>query len=793
MKHFGTCKQILLLFLVFLFLGIISLSAQKVQNIRGVILDKNSKQPLIGATVEINGLSLGTTSDENGVFLIEKVPLGRHSITSQYLGYQPSVTEGIVLTSVREAYIEILMSQGSVNLDDIIITGSRNAFESVNPLTVVSSRSFTAEETARIPAGVNDPGRAALSYPGVQKGNDESENTIIVRGNAPQGILWRLEGIDIPNPNHFALIGSSGGGITIFSAQLLAKSDFLSGGMPAEYGNAISGAFDVQFRPGNLEKRNHFFKMGVIGLDFSTEGPIQKGKSSYLINYRYSTLSILNKVGFYLNGPRVLNDFQDLSFNLHFQTKNPKLKATVFGLGGLSLEEYLPVDNSSERNPLFFDHREFQHKPARIGTVGTTWTYLGNKNYYIKGVVALMNSDIRREYDTLNTTNNYFRYHTEKYNDTRISAALTYNHEINPKLRIKSGLIFHQIFFDFYRDRLPVRSLDNILNVERNVSVNGNGNTQTIQQYTQASYKLSSELTINGGYHFLRLNANGTQALDPRVSLQYQVSPRQKLSFAAGQHSQTLAMMTYYFTDKSGKNVNKNLDLMKSWHYVGAYHFYTASKMKLSMEGYFQTLHNIPVSTDAKDKYWLLNNTNGYPLFQATSNGTGQNKGIDLGIEKLFSRSYFLLATFSFINSTFTPADGKTYNSRWNAGFSSAYTIGKEFNLGKSRVLQIGGRLLMSGGGRYTPFDPVLSRIAGTYVASNAEFGARLPAYWRIDSRIQYRFNANKVAGNVSLDLQNTTNRINASGVSYDAVSNTTSIRYRGGGFIPVLAFQVEF
>ncbi len=767
---------------------------QKVQTIRGVIIDKTSKQPLIGATVEIEGKSIGTTSDEKGNYVIENVPLGRHNLIGQYLGYEPTLVEGVILSSTREAFIEISLLPGSVNLSDVVITGSKNAFEAVNPLSVVSTRSFTAEETDRIPAGVNDPGRVALSFPGVKQGNDEAENTIIVRGNAPQGILWRLEGIDIPNPNHFALIGSSSGGITIFSAQLLAKSDFISGGMAAEYGNAISGAFDVQFRNGNMQKKNHKVKIGIIGLDLSTEGPIQKGKSSYLINYRYSTLSLLNKVGFYLNGPRVVNDFQDISFNISFNTKNPKIKGTVFGLGGLSLEEYLPVLDLKDRNPTFFDHREFQHKPAKMGTVGTTWTFLGNKNYYIKGVVALVGSDIRRQYDTLSAKNAYFRYQTEQYTDKRISASLTYSHDVSKQVRIKSGLIFHQTYFNFFRDRYPVTSLGDINNLERNVSLNGQGNTQIFQQYVQGVFTLNSKLSLNAGYHYLLLNLNKSHALDPRLSAQYQISSKQKVSFSAGKYSQTLPMMAYFFRDAAGALVNKNLDIIQSNHFVGAYHFYTNNKMKISVEAYYQTLEKVPVSTDKTDNYWFLNQTNGYPLFKAVSEGGGLNRGVDLAIEKLFSKSYYLLATFSFLNSKFTPADGKSYTSRWSAGFSSAYTFGKEFDLGKSRVLQIGGRFLYSGGGRYTPFDPILSRASGNFVPlRSSEFEAQLPDFYRLDTRIQYRYNSKNLSGSISLDIQNVLNRINATSVSYDAATNTTPIIYRGGGFIPVLAFNFDF
>ncbi|MFZ1457783.1 MAG: TonB-dependent receptor [Saprospiraceae bacterium] len=772
----------------------LNVHAQKTQNINGRVTDKSSKQALIGATVFVEGTTIASVTDENGAFLLENIPVGRVNIVCNYLGYEPTIAEGIIISTGRSDFVEIQLNQNSQIIADVLITGTKNAFEAVNPLSVVSSRSFTAEETDRIPAGINDPGRVALSFPGVKQGNDENENTIIVRGNAPIGILWRLEGIDIPNPNHFPLIGSATGGITIFSAQLLAKSDFSTGGMAAEYGNALSGAFDVQFRKGNTKSRNHRIKLGIIGLDISTEGPISKGKSSYLLNYRYSTLSLLNKAGFNLVGERVVNDFQDFSFNIGFKTINTKLSGTVFGIGGLSLEQYLPEYDLSKRNPTYFDHREFQDKPAKMGTIGTTWTYLGSDKYFIKGVVALIGSGIERKNDTIGLDNKHFRYHTESFTDTRLSTSLTFNYIPNAQWRIKSGLIFHQIFFDFFRDRLPVGGLNDINSFEVVAKVNGSGNTQTLQQYTQASWQASPRLSVNIGYHFLHLFANNSNAVDPRLSAQYSFSSRHKLSLAYGIHSQILPLMSYYFQDQRGQFTNKNLKLLQANHLVGAYHFYTENKMKISLEAYYQTLSNVPVSTNIKDKYWLLNQTNGYPLFEVKSNGKGTNMGIDVAVEKLFSNSYYFLATGSYLKSDFTPADGKIYRSRWSAGLTSSFTFGKEVKLGQNKTLQIGGRFLLSGGGRYTPYDPVLSQIAGSYIAkSEAEYAGQLPVYYRLDTRIQYRFNAKKYAGSISLDVQNAINRINASGIGYDAATNTTYIQYRGGGFVPVIAFQVDF
>jgi hypothetical protein len=365
---------------------------------------------------------------------------------------------------------------------------------------------------------------------------------------------------------------------------------------------------------------------------------------------------------------------------------------------------------------------------------------------------------------------------------------------LSEKTTIKTGLIFHQIFFDFFKNNNPVKSRRNINEIERGVSVQGDGNTQMLQQYAQAIVALTPQLTANFGYHFIFLNANKTSSFEPRLSLQYQLASNQRLSFAYGLQGQTLPLMAYYFKDTLGNFINKDLKMLKTQHMVLAYHLFTQSKMKISVEAYYQRLLNVPVSPEANNNYWMLNNTYGYPLFKATSDGKGANYGLDAAVEKLFSNSYFLLITGSIFDSKFQPFNQKTYNSRWASRFTSSMTFGKEFNLRKGRVIQVGGRFLYSGGARYTPLDPVQSKLQGTYIPlKDAENSAHVPNYYRLDARVQYRYNARKLSGSISLDIQNALNHINATGVAYDALTNTTYVQYRGGGLIPVIAFQFDF
>lgn len=791
-------------FLSFLVFLNVSLFAQnKTQTIRGKVIDRVNRQPVAGASVIIIGTAQGTQTDALGEFSIPNVRIGRTAVKCTMVGYEPYSTEEFILNSVREVVLNLELKEALYDLNEVKVVSAQNLNRPVNDLAYVSARSFTVEETERIPASVNDPGRMALAYPGVKAGRDENENKIVVRGNSPFGILWRLEGIDIPNPNHFAQPGSGGGGITVFSAQLLARSDFFTGGMPAEYGNALSGAFDIRFREGNQQKREYRTKLGILGLDFSTEGAIKKGRSSYLVNYRYSTLGLLSQMGFYLVGERVTNQFQDLSFNLAFHSKDAKKTTTVFGLGGLSTEHYMPVGDPEKRVLGKSDNWEDRLRPANMGALGVTHTVNINEKSSLKYVVAIIGSSINRNSDTLNLQNSRFRYDTQKYDEFRVAATATYNYKFDTKTRLKAGAILNHIRFDFFKETAPRASVTdiNVLNAGRQQSVRGNGSTQTAQAYVQIVRNLSDRLVMNAGLHSMYLLLNNTASLEPRLSFQYRSPKAHSVSFAYGLHSQLLPMSTYFYVRKdtiAGKitesRPNQNLAFPRSHHLILSYNYVTPNLWKFSAEVYAQFLRKILVEPQTGSAYWMMNNSEGFPEFTTVAKGKGTNYGVDLAIERFFSKKYYLLITGSVFNSTYQTADGATYNSAFNDRFSTALTFGREFTFKNGSVFQIGARTMYNGGYRYTPLDAVASAKEKRFVPlKGADYKAQAPAYFRMDGRISYRSNRKKYATVLSLDVQNATNYINVTSTSYNPVTNSLEPRRTGNGFVPILSYQIDF
>ncbi len=778
------------------------------QNIRGKVIDKDTKQPLISAllSVDDNTSGIGGYSDENGLFLLENIPLGRHVINCQVVGYQNYRSEPLIISSTKEIYIEIEMSSG-VDMDEIEISDTRLDYNApLNESAFVSARSFSVEETERMPAGVNDMGRMALSFPGVAQGGDDTENDVIIRGNSSFGVLWRLEGVDIPNPNHFARPGTSGGGITVFSAQLLGRSDFFSGGMPAEYGNALSGAFDVHFKKGNKYDQEYRVKVGVLGLDFATEGPIKKERASYIFNYRYSTLGLLNSAGLHLLGERISNDFQDLSFNVSMDSKDKKHLFTIFGMGGLSTEHYEPVTNFDDRDSSIANHWEDRYRVSNLGIVGATYTWLIDEKSFLKAAIVSNNSVIDWQYDTVGRAENErFRYNTERYQDNRISTSVNYNRKVSEIFKYKIGMMNHNINFNFFKASVPRFSSSDVTVLNNNISLSGNGFTSTLQTYAQGTYQPDPRQTINFGVHALYLGLNNTAAFDPRLSYQFKINEQHTLGVAIGKHSQMLPLAAYFYTKNDTTNgeitvnrPNANMEFINSWHTVLSYTFLTRSQIKFTTELYYQSLNKVPISVDntgEQSNYWMLNNQASFAFFETTSEGTGRNYGVDVVVEKFFSNKTYFLFTGSLFESKYTPQDGIERNTRFGTRWTSSYTLGREFEFKKARTLQIGARVLYNGGFRYSPHDPVASAADGRYVPlAGAEWSEQVPAYFRIDARMAYRYNAKKFSGSISLDIQNLTSQRNINAVGYNALSNTLeNLNYPGGDFIPVLAFQFDF
>lgn len=757
------------------------------QTIRGTVLDKDTREALVGATILIkdSNPSLGTTTDAEGRFVLPNVPVGRVQVNGTYVGYETWLSDPFILNSAREMTLTVELTQVAVRGNEVVISAKKFGNEPLNEVSILSARSFSVDETQRYAASANDPGRMAQAFPGVQPSRD-NRSDIVVRGNSGIGLLWRLEGVDIPNPNHFARRGSSGGGITVFSVSMLGNSDFSSGAFPAEYGNAYTGVFDIRFRKGNAEKRQYTFRAGMLGLDFSTEGPFKKGgRATYLLNYRYSTLGILNRMGIYLVGERVQNTFQDLSFNVFMPSKSGKTMFTLWGIGGLSSEIGKPVKDTATWDQYSdYTGREFV---TNMGAVGATSLTTLKNDAYIKTHFAITGQDILYTDDTFNIRSITEKYtiNREKYREGRAVLSAFYNKKVSARANVRVGFFANQIFYNLNRNTLG-----------DSTSLDAQGSTQLLQPYAQLRLRPTERLTVNIGAHAMYLTLNGRHSVEPRVGVKYQLDAKQSLSVAWGLHSRMLPIGNY-FTRINGVEVNKDADFIRAQHFVVGYDLLPGRNLRFHVEAYYQRFRNVPVADQAGSSWSILNTIDGYAKYRLINEGGGTNRGIDLTIEQSFRRGAFFMVGTSISRSRYTDAQGRAFSTAFDSGISASFMGGKEWKVSQRGVLQLGTKIIYNGGQRLTPLlsEQNISRYSRDPLLDQSRaFSEKVQAYFRPDARISYRQNARLSAWQLALDVQNVANRQNIDALSreYDPDINNWVYR-KQSGLTPILSFQLDF
>ena len=337
--HIQTKKVVLF----FLCLFNLTLFAQDfTQNVRGTITDAQSGLGIPGVMVQLleGDSSNVVLSDLEGNYKLEKVPVGRVDILYVMTGYDPVYRRNLVVASGKELILNIKMEENVNDLQEVRIEIKSNQLKPNNKNVVNSNVNLNPEQTQKFAGTLLDVSRMAANYAGIVPSGDQ-RNDIIVRGNSPLGIVWRLEGVNIPNPNHFGSQGASGGPISILNNNNLSSSDFLTGAFPAEYGNGISGAFDLKMRNGNNEKVEYTGMVGFNGFELGIEGPFsKKSKASFMINYRYSTIGVFDALGISFGFPAV-PQYQDVSFKINIPTKGKIGRFQIFGIGGTSYIELL--------------------------------------------------------------------------------------------------------------------------------------------------------------------------------------------------------------------------------------------------------------------------------------------------------------------------------------------------------------------------------------------------------------------------------------------------------------------
>ena len=780
-------KKVLIIALCIIGLNEWTAAQTVTQTVKGKVIDRTTHEELLGAHIIQLGSDpiVGTTTGIDGTFILENVPVGRQSFEIRMLGYESYFATEILVSSGKEVVLDVSLKEIASSLNEVVVVYKAEKDKAINEMATVSSRQFTVEETQHYAGGLSDPARLVSSFAGVASPSISS-NGISVRGNSPVGLLWRIEGVEVPSPNHFADLSIAGAGVlTVLSSQVLGNSDFMTGAFPSEYGNAISGVFDMNLRSGNSSKREHTAQLGILGVDFATEGPFRKNNdATYLVNYRYSTLAL---IGAFLPSDAGILKYQDLSFNIDMPTEN-KGKFSLWGFGAydaINMEaadsaEWTPdSDRENSQTSMYMFASGLNHK-LNLSTrafLNTSLAFTGNglsfKEQYVEdNLQEVPRSDAQK--------NNY-----------KLSLQSSISSYLGDRHFNRTGFYLNNRSYD-----LDINHAEKEENVVSNIAKE-KGQSVLFQFYTQSQIDLSSKFTLNAGFHSQYFQLNQDLTFEPRVSVNYRLNEKSDVAMAYGLHSKTESLGMYFIKDDLGYEPNRELKLMKAHHWVLSYNTRLTENTRLTIEPYYQYLKHIPV---APDSYISTLNSQDNLLFNEIliSNGTGRNTGVDVTLERYLKNGFYYLLTASIFDAKYTANDGIERNTRLNKNYIFNAIYGKEWQLGRNNnnTFSANFKLNYLDGNRVEAIDEAssLDQQLVEYGETDGKlsFEQKHKATPIVSFTLSYRKNKPNYSSVWSLQVLNAINTKEFDGDIYKFQTQTIEPDYVGI-MVPNLSYKIEF
>ena len=787
------------------------------QTVRGTLIDNDSKLPLIGATLLVVGSNpiLGTSTDAQGNFRLEKVPVGRITLQISYLGYETKTFPNLIVNSGKEVFLDLTLEESAIKMNEVTINANKNKGEALNEMSLISSRSISVEESKRYAGGFDDPSRVVTNFAGATSTPDGSSD-IIVRGNSPKYLQWRLEGTEISSPYHFDDQNSTFGGLSALNNNLLTASDFYTGAFAPEYGSVLSSIMDIKLRTGNNEKFESTFGFGLLGTDISIEGPFKYGYGgSFLINYRYSTAAVLTQLGLIDIGgtPK----YQDVTFKLVLPTQNAGTFSVfgVAGINGMVIEDLQPSILGTPGNKTgTADYREDINKQNHLLNLGVNHTYTLNKSSYLKTsvslssngisddifeskVVEINNSDGEYLNDSITNRKQNFK---NRFDKTIYRASVTYNNKLNSKNKIQIGTKYAHQYFSFNQSML-FNDTSEMFTV-----VDFLENAGTLTGFVSWKHNLTENITIVSGIHHTNVLLNNKYTIEPRVALNWQLNNTNSIHAGYGMHS-TMESIHHYFSKvetEPGTSIepNRDLDLLKAHHYVLGYENRFTDNLMAKIEVYYQQLYDLPVENNDTSYFATINEGLDYKYVDLVNEGTGENYGVELSLERFFNKNYFFMVNTSLFNSTYKTLEGIERNTRYNSKFLCNVLVGKEVpKLGKkeNQTLSVNTKLFFGGGQKYIPLlkddqgNLAVDKENNKYWDYSKAYDKSLDNIYYINLSLSYKFNKPKATHEIFLDLQNLTNYKGRIYEYYDESEPNSIGYYTQMGFFPNLMYRVYF
>jgi hypothetical protein len=795
--------------------------SQLTQTVRGKVYDAETNYPLVGVRVQVitddtNARFIGGT-DANGEFTLKKIPVGKHKLISKLNSYEQSSVI-IEVNSGKELILNIPLMEMVVTKEEIVVT-ARKKGEVLNEMAVLSSQQFSVEETNRYPGSRMDPARMASNFAGVQ-GSDDSRNDIVVRGNSPLGVVYRVEGIDIPNPSHFAVSGSTGGPVSVLNNKILGNSDFFMSAFPAEYGNSTSGVFDLKLRNGNNNQHEFTGQFGLFGTEVLAEGPMSKnGNSSYLVMGRYSSLALFQKLGVTI-GTDAVPVYGDGAFKFNWKLKKGG-QLSWWGMGGKSNIDLLISEQKEYSKEFYGEGDRDQYFGTSMYVSGLSYKKSLNEKTYLTATLAgsLEEQHARHMYlhrslevtgaDTTIKVDSSFNMLGFDFKTMKLSGYTAINHKINKQHLIKAGVNFDVLSLNYMDSVLADLDDRNSWKTRWNYS----GTALLIQPFAQWKWKINDKMDLTAGIHAQYFTlSNSLSPAEPRVGWKYRMKGDQSIFAGAGLHSQTQPYYTYaYDPDNDGNAHNLKMDFSRSLHSGLGYEKSFGPGLNFKTEAYYQYLYNLPINT-MSNSFSLVNAGGGFsrvfPNDTLVNSGKGINYGLEFTLQKYFSKSFFFMVSASIYDSKYLASDGIWRNTSYkgsnisnNIDLSYVWNVlaGKEFKIGKKQVIGVGTKITRAGGRRYGLVDIAQTEASKEIIFKDSLFNENtFRDYFRVDLKISWRMNTQKLTHEFGLDLVNLLNTRNLLSLAYapklDPNDTSEPIAEKAQlGRLPIFYYKIDF
>ena len=721
--------------------------AQPVHQVKGTVIDKSSRQPLEFINVMIVGLNKGGVTNAEGKFSIEQVPPGIYRLQASAIGYKTVTTPEYIL-STRDLHIQIEMEENQTELEGVTITASPFRRDIESP---VSLRIIGLQEIEKSPGANRDISRIVQSYPGVAFSPIGYRNDLIVRGGSPSENRFYLDGVEIPNINHFSTQGASGGPVGILNADLIREVNFYTGAFPTDKGNALSSVLDFKLRDGDMERNSVKATLGASEVSLASNGHLGK-KTSYLVSVRQSYLQFL----FDMLGLPFLPTFTDAQFKLktRFDAQN---ELTVLGLGGIDKMKLNTKADDEDNEYILSYLPKIQQETFTLGAV-----YRHYAGAHVQSVIAshsyLNNRNTKyRQNDESNPDNLTLRLRsTEQNTQFRLENSSSFR---NWKVTVGANLDYSQYsnttFQKVYTDHAQTFDYHTYLDIMR-WGLFGTINYTSIDERFTASLGLRTDAN-----NYSAAMKDMTDQLSPRLSLSYQLTEHWSLSGNAGLYYQLPPYTALGFKNNNGLYANKYaLRYMQVSQGSIGINWRKGDTFEVSLEGFYKDYDKIPLSV--ADGIPLTCKGNDYGVIGnelLTSTAQGRSYGAELLLKWLIAKKLNLASSFTLFKSEYRNNKESEYIApAWDNRF--IFNLRGTYNL--PRHWSVGMKVSCIGGAPYTPYDADKSSLVTAWNAQGKPYydytrynEERLPAFTQVDIRIDKTFYLKRCMLGFYIDLQN--------------------------------------